>query len=176
MGQASYTWGSGADLNLTRPMAVRVAWLEDSGGNSHDLRSMTAEQYAQINVKTNSGRPERYYFEPELTPARITFDYQLRAADTFYARVLLPLTRFTSLDTADSVPDGYLSAIKWNLAERLCPEYGMDVPRAVENRAALTFRDLKRKVQSTRVPAMELDLGLYLNRHGHTSFRSINEG
>lgn len=173
--QASYTWGSGGDLDDTRPLDIHAAWLRDSANTDYPLKSMTVEEYARISVKDSNGRPRRYYFEPRDPLAQIVFEMPLAETDTLYARVLLPLTTFTALTTEDSVPDEYIEPIKYNLALRLAPEYGGQVSQDVRDLAKDGLKMIKRRNNRFRVPIAELDPALQQYGAG-ASYGGINQG
>ena len=164
IGQSSYTYGTGGDFNSTRPLDIHSMWLVDGGNTSYPLTRMTPEKYRDITLKTLNSRPERFYFEPNDPLSNLYFDSEPTEADTLEVIALKPVTTFATLDTEDSVPPEYVEILKYNLAVRLCPEYGKEPPRTVAGLALDGFENIKRQNLAFRIPELVVDQALYRSR------------
>lgn len=121
-GTASYTIGSGATWNTTRPLRIESAFIRDSG-NDYPLDVVVREVYDAISAKTTQGRPELLYYDPSVANGTV---YPYGVPDAVYTVFLnsyKQLQSFAALTTTVVLPPGYLRAIKSNLAIDLAPGY-----------------------------------------------------
>lgn len=126
--QLSYTWGTGGNLNTTRPVKVISVRLTD-GVTDYPCEVINDEIYAeQISMKTAPGLS--YYMN-------YTNDYPLGICKFWpvppspaYSAVILSekqLITFALNDTID-LPPGWERAIVFNLAKEICSDYGQPCP------------------------------------------------
>lgn len=134
-GTASYTMGPSGTFNTARPVSITSAFLRE-GTIDHPLEILDGAQYDRIPAKSETFRPERFYFNGGFPRATISFESLPTAGLTFFAKSLKPLTQIATLDTALSLPPGYLRAFKFNLAIERAPEYERPVSDDVRRIAA----------------------------------------
>jgi len=110
-GATYYTIGTGGTFNTTRPTFIRGAYLDDKDSR-YDI--LTEAQY----------RNNEYglWYSPEYPLGKI-YIYPLDTG-TLYLDTLKPFTELTGYTDSLTYPPEYDEAIKFNLALRLCPEYG----------------------------------------------------
>jgi hypothetical protein len=157
-GVASYTVGSGATFNTTRPLNILSAFLRDSG-TDYPLGILTREEYDRIQGKTTQSQPEYLLYTPSVANGVITL-YGVPAkayavTDGLYINSQKQLQQFTGLTTAIVLPPGYKRMLRYNLAPELAPEYNRKVPDAVLAIARESKAAVKRL--NSRTPTLRLD-------------------
>ncbi|MDO9535099.1 MAG: hypothetical protein Q7J85_07145 [Bacillota bacterium] len=152
IGTSEYTIGAGGDLDTVRPMRIENAYLKDSDGYSYPLKEMSADEYNDITLKTQEGRPTKYYFIPDETLSKIIFNFEPDAAYTLYFESWKNFTEFAALTTTVTLPNEYKEAIISNLAIILGEENSIDLPKSVYARADASLSLISRLVAITRIP------------------------
>lgn len=122
-GQASYTIGTGGDINTTRPSRIEHAFIRDSAGNDFSLNEIGLGQYNDIQLKTESGMPFDYYFENSTSLAKVYLFPVPDLAYTLYMDAWYQFTRYVANDSI-TLPLGYEDAMVYNLAVRVAPDFG----------------------------------------------------
>lgn len=85
----------------------------------------TPQRWAQQPIKTMSFTPLAYvYYERTLPNGTVRLWPVPNQTVTVILYLLAPLTAFATLDTDPDLPSGYEEALAYNLAVRLCPEFG----------------------------------------------------
>jgi len=131
-GTQTYTMGSGAAFNTSRPQRIERASIElqtTSPVSEHLMAILTEDEWAEIVVKgTSSEIPLALY--PEGTYPNETLNvYPI--PDTAHKIVLYswkPITAIASLAAEIAYPPGYEEALIYNGSVRLAPEYGKSIP------------------------------------------------
>jgi hypothetical protein len=120
----TYTIGSGANINSTRPMRLERAFVRDSSGIDHALQVINREQYQAISDKTvESAIPELIYLDVGYPTSTITLYPVPSAAYTLYIDTKKSIGTFAATSTSVSLPPGYERALRLNLAVEMAPEY-----------------------------------------------------
>lgn len=121
--QASYTIGSGGNVNVARPSWLTYVGVTPVGDTTElevtpypDRKAFDAER-----LKTfTDAYPSRYWFEPEWPLAKLTvWPIPTTIATIGWSRPV-PLATPATLLTVLSFPPGYYEAWQLNLAKRLC--------------------------------------------------------
>jgi hypothetical protein len=171
-GTASYSIGSGATWNTTRPLRIESAFLRYSS-TDYPLRILSREEYDAITLKTTQFMPEVLYFEPSVANAVIYLYGVPDAVYTVYLNSLKQLQSFTALTTTVVLPPGYLRAIKANLSLELAPAYNRRPPDAVLAIARESKANIKRL--NSRTPKLRLD-HLQLGGSGASDMAAFTAG
>ena len=144
-GTASYTIGSGATFNTTRPLDILSAFIRDDGYD-YPLRILDRKEYDAITHKAASFEPEALYYQPSVANGIIYLHgvpaKTYSVTNGLYIDSMKQLQSFSGLTTAIVLPPGYKRAIKYNLGPEIAPEYNRQVPEAVlaiarESKAAI---------------------------------------
>ena len=175
-GTASYTIGSGATFNTTRPLDVLSGFIRDSGSD-YPLRILTREEYDRIQGKTTQYQPEYLLYTPSVANGVITL-YGVPAkayavTDGLWINSWKQLQSFTALTTTVVLPPGYLRAIKSNLSPELAPAYNRKVSDAVIAIARESKANIKRL--NSRTPKLRLD-HLQLGGSGGSDMAAFTAG
>lgn len=130
-GAASYTIGLGQTVNTAKPLKIIQCWNRNSTSNVDiPVRIITKQEYNILGNKTTSGNPIQIYYEPQIDSGTLyTFpvaDTSSESQNSLYIVYQRPFEDFdASTDTPD-FPQEWYEAIKYGLAVRLAPEYGLD--------------------------------------------------
>ena len=133
IGQASYTIGTSGspNFNTVRPDYVTYVFRRDSNNLDYQLIDYTKEQYDAVFQKQLQGLPQWYYYDAQY-PNGVLYLYptDVQAADTLFIGVPQAYC-FNSLlfhyFHYGKFPGEYFEDLKYSLAERLAPEYGMTI-------------------------------------------------
>lgn len=129
-GAASYTIGSGGDINTSRPTEFDNIYYSLNSVD-YPVKIVTLEEYDSIPNKSVTGTiPDIVAFRFGY-PLITMYIYPQPSSGTLYLETFKPLTEFASLATSASFPVGYERALRLNLAVELMPEYGIDNPTLV---------------------------------------------
>jgi hypothetical protein len=148
----SYSMGpSGADVTVGRPLKiVEVRLRETSTSDDTILTKLTQNEYLEMSNKSTTGQPHSYYYDPQLTNGQI---YLYPTPDTTTASdYTVQLTYHKPTDDMDAATDDFefpqewLEAIKYGLAVRLAPMYG--VPLDVRKLLLLEFQPMLEEIES----------------------------
>lgn len=121
-GTASYTIGSGATWNTTRPLRIESAFIRSSG-NDYPLTVLNREQFDAITTKTTQYLPEYLFYYPAVANGTVYLIGVPDAVYTIFINSYKQLQSFAALTTEVVLPPGYLRAIKSSLAIELAPGY-----------------------------------------------------
>lgn len=145
-GQQSYTIGSGANFNTTRPDSIGDCYLHDTvSGLDYPMESMTNDQYNAITLKTIQGIPKWFYYDPQY-PSGVLYLYPTSSLASYsvYIDSLKPVAQFSSLSATLALPGEYQRPIKLLLAENLSIEYGFPLDQTLSSQIA----DAKKMIRS----------------------------
>ena len=122
-GATSYTWGSGGDINTTRPVRLDHAAQRLAGTSPAldlPLTVLTDEEYESIGLKGLTSTIARWVYLDRAYPQASLFTYPvLPSGDSLLLSVWHPLTAFASLDTTVALPPGYELALQTSLSIEL---------------------------------------------------------
>lgn len=148
--QATYTMGSGGDLNTTRPTRIEDACFiryGGTGGYDLQLQMLNFEAYAGIVAKSTSSNLPAYLFVDMQNPlVRLTFwPIPTSAAAEAHIFSWKQLQQFTALTDVLALPPGYEEMLAFNLAVRWAgPEFGQPISEDVRKIAVRSLADIKR--------------------------------
>lgn len=163
IGQVSYQIGeiAPADLDTVRPEQIIGAFVK-SGGYDYPVAIIGERAYRGFLNKTNSGRPNRLWYNA-IAPLGVISTYPVAsAADELWITSIKPFTEPTTLpesllDTTE-IPRNYHNALKWNLALELAPEYGKTADQVIIGRAQRTYDKIISLNAARRVQPSPIDV------------------
>jgi hypothetical protein len=146
-GQQSRTMGTGANFNTSKPAFIEEAMIEEqSSGNYLEtpLQMLSVQEWAQVSPKSQTADVPQLLFVEDTHPT-LTLYFWPTPSSTNKAVLhsLKPLTAFSSVSDDVDLPPGYAEALKYNLALRLCPEYG----KTATNEILMIAADGMEKIQ-----------------------------
>lgn len=163
---ASYTIGTGGNINIVRPEWIEHARLIlDTGAATPTevgLRVLTDDEWAALAQKTlaSSLATSVYYDHAWAAGLGRIYVYPIPNVGTTQLVLYTPLalTTFADLSTGYTFPPGYPRAIRTNLAMELCADFGKTPPDALRQQASESLALIKRK--NTRLSVVTLDPSL----------------
>lgn len=142
-GTATYTVGSGATINITRPNKIQQAFIRDSSNYDGKMSVINQEEYNRITDKTTqSDFPDRLYYDPGFANGTIYLYPTPSTANTLHFFNWKPFSTFATLVTSATFPDGYNQLLTYNLAVLISAEFGTPLRQDVLNIAL----DTKEKI------------------------------
>ena len=141
---ASYTIGAGGTFNTVRPLKIEKAMIR-YGNLDFELEIIPFDRYAELIYKTiASTYPTKLWYNPSYPLGTITL-YPVPSATSLQISVVQRIAAAGATSIADSIsfPEGYLQALRYNLAVELAPEYGAPVSALVGTQAAKAKAILK---------------------------------
>ena len=158
-GQYVYTWGTGGDINSTRPAFLLGAYVLDSSGVSHPVDLISEGKYRSIAVKSTVTRPYAIFFHP-LFPLANLYTYPVPdTAESMYIDSVKPFTEtssFSAISDTFNFPGNYEELVIYNLAIRLASEFGKAIPIEVAAIAANSYNKLIMLNSANQVEAVNL--------------------
>lgn len=128
-GTGSYTLGTAGTVVMDRPLRILSCSLKQtSTGAETPISPMSRDQYHTLSIKTQSGLPSQFMYDPQLTSGVIYFWPVMNT--TGYTAELLYLKPYDDLDSSTDdfeFPAEWMEAIKYGLAARLSDEYGLSL-------------------------------------------------
>ena len=119
-----YTIGNGADLDGDRPVKICSAFIRDSNNRDYNLKIITDTEYNKIFDKTEVGICEYIRYAPQYPSGVINLfpipDYAYTLNLSYY----LPIGTISLISDSVNLPDGYETALIYQLAAELAPEFG----------------------------------------------------
>jgi hypothetical protein len=182
-GQSEYTIGiyptspiPANHIETARPEQILAAFIRDSAGTDHQLETIEVRTFSDLNRKTNSSRPARFYNRKGWPNNTILFESVPYASETLHMEVIQPLSEFlstASLTTQINLPPGYEQTLIYNLAPLLAGEYGKQITNLVAMKAIEGKKKIKRN--NYRKLVLKLDSALTVSRPAKGTYQ-INSG
>jgi hypothetical protein len=122
---------TGTSLTLgTAPFAAITAGeaIIEAQADGFPMSPITMQQYNDIRVKTQGGRPEVYAWDGLAT----VFLYPAATGNTISLLTRAPFASFVDLDTAYTLPSGYQGAFAASLAVAMAPALLGGVPPGLQ--------------------------------------------
>lgn len=170
-----YTVGSGADVNIARPVSVESVGFIDTSTDpdtEYPLRELTEKAYRAIPQKLiESPYPQAWYYNPTYANATLTF-WPVPTSSTLqgvlYARATISYP--TTLSTTVSFPPGYEELLVTTLAVRLAAPFGRPVDPDLRMRAQEAKRIVERA--NLRLSDLSFDGGALIGSPDYWNVRT----
>ena len=105
----------------------------------YPVTKIDVNEYNDIGLKTQGTTyPEYYYYDDNYPTPKIYFYPKPSSSTSFTWSAIKPLTSFSSLDTDFAFPEEYKSALEYNLAVWIAPEYEREASMSVKQIASKT--------------------------------------
>jgi len=145
-GVAEYTIGTGGAFNTARPISITAAFIRE-GNIDYQLNIIGDIEYERITNKILSTSIPKYLnYSNEYPLATITLYPSPAAAYQLWLITKKPLGTYTDLTDVISLPQGFIRAIKYNLAIEMSTQYGVEPSNVVANIANKSLGDVRRSV------------------------------
>jgi len=147
--QATYTFGTGGDFAIATPPVEIVNVTIRDIDNEIDLPCViiTDKDYSAIVLKdTASPIPFYVLIEQQANNSKDLTFWPVPSSASYGATIYYQSYISTfALDTAITLPPGYLRMLRYNLAIDLAPEYGVSISAEVAKIAKDSLADVKRQ-------------------------------
>lgn len=163
-GTQRYTLGTGGTWDSVRPLRIENAGLVYKNPNPTvevPLERLNDDEWAAKRVKDlTSNLPRQFWYNEGWPLGEFHLWPTPLDANDVALYVWTPLTQFSTLTDTVTFPPGYADAIRYNLAVRMAPEFGLEVPNLVVAYAdaALT------KIKAYNAPDYEMRVDPSLQR------------
>jgi hypothetical protein len=152
-GTSVYTVGSGADVNIARPVYISNLRFQDTSLDpvlEMGLNNLTDDAWAKIALKDlEANYPTSGYYNPTFPDATLTL-WPVPTSATIEGVIYAPqaVAQFSATSDTVSLPPGYQRFITTNLAIELAPEFGAvasdDLRRAaMESKATIKRANIR---------------------------------
>ena len=121
-GAASYTVGSGGDVDIVRPSYVRDLYTTQ-GSIDYSASAIDQTRYSQICDKDIAGEPDVYYYDGNYPLANLYLYPVPDGTYTVTINTVKPLTAFASISDSYDMPPEYRRALEANLAVEWAVEH-----------------------------------------------------
>ena len=160
-GKKDYTIGEGAyDINAVRPVEIIQAFVRLNGAD-YPVDVVSRDMYQRIVLKsTSTNIPTFLYYDTGFPASTLRLWAVPSQANTLFIDSQKPLTSFSTLATAVSLPPGYERALRLNLAVELMPEFQVSNPRL-----DAMAREAKGGIKRVNYRPVLADLGVATKRH-----------
>lgn len=127
---AKYRIGESQAVNTPKPVRVISAYRTTSSVDS-PMQVITRDEYNKIGIKTTSGYPYQVYYDPQRTYGDLYVypvpDATVASDSTVTIVYQRPFEDFDGASDEPDFPQEWFDALKYGLATRLAPEYGVPV-------------------------------------------------
>jgi hypothetical protein len=110
-----------------RPLRISGGRLRINNENEVPMKIISRQEYKNIPLKTNEGKPTQLYYDPQLTNGALsiwsTFE---TVSDFIIVTAQREIEDFDTLTDEPDLPVEWLMPITWNLADQISLEYGID--------------------------------------------------
>jgi len=124
IGNTVYTYTT----QIVRPLKAVDA--RRIGTNDVQIEIISRDEYFTLPTKTATGEVNQIYYDPQLTTAKLyIWPTGNNPDDRVQITFMMPIEDFDSSNINPDFPQEWLEALKFNLASRLGPEYGIELNR-----------------------------------------------
>lgn len=127
---AKYRIGLGQTVNISKPLRIISAY-RSTGTTDTPLTIITRDEYNRLGTKSNTGYPIQIYYDVQNTYGDLYVnpvpDATVAADSTITLVYQRPFEDFDAAADEPDFPQEWFDALKYGLATRLAPEYGVPV-------------------------------------------------
>jgi len=162
-GATSYTIGLGQQFNTERPAKIEAAFIRMQGGSplpvDYPLQVLRAkEDYDRISIKTLNAFPQ-YVFYDSAFPVGNVFVWPVPNNQyQIFLTVMTQLQAFQNLSEVIVMPNEYLDALQWNLADRILTIYGLPENPKITRYAEVSMRAIMEN--NSQIPLLHMPVAL----------------
>lgn len=155
----TYTIGSGADINTTRPVRIEGAYVTQSG-TDYPVEVISEAAYRAIADKaTQSDLPQFVYYDPAVANGTVYLWPVPSAANVLTMSVWAPISTLATAGTTVTLPPGYERALASNLAIDIAPEFQKTASQEVAKMARESLAAIKKANIRPIISQMEMATG-----------------
>jgi hypothetical protein len=162
-GATSYTIGLGQQFNTERPAKIEAAFFRMQGTSNlpvdYPLQVLRAkEDYDRISIKNLNAFPQ-YVFYDSTYPVGNVFVWPVPSNQyQIFLTVMTQLQAFQNLSEVIVMPNEYLDALQWNLADRILTIYGLPENPKITRYAEVSMRAIMEN--NSQIPLLHMPVAL----------------
>ena len=170
-GTGSYTIGAaGCDITADWPVEIVSGYCFNSESLDYPLRIITEGDYDEIPLKTTGGTPYKLFYNPTYPNGQINLYYVPESDMSMVLKAVTMMDEPANLSAEVTFPPPYDSALRWNLALIVGPEFERQIPIDVRDRAIHSKAIIEARNAMTRTEPVRISI-----TRSHRNF-NINEG
>lgn len=154
-GQQMYSFRSGGDVNVTRPLEVKHASYWDSSSVSRPLNPISRQEWSSLPNRTQTGSVNEYFVEKLYDRLNLYLSQTpdaTAATGTLRVVVRAQATNLTSIGAAVVFPAEWAMALRWGLADEL----SSGMPDSVQQRCQLRAQAYREALEAFEVENAEM--------------------
>lgn len=157
VGVSQYTIGSGGTINVTRPLVITQAYVQDTSTNKYLMKIVERPEWNELTTsgsQETSQIPEILFYDPAFPLGIINIFPVPLLSYSVYFDSRLQLSQLATLTTALSLPVGYERALVYNLAVEISSMFGIPIPPvpAGAKNVGMLADEAKANVKRTNMP------------------------
>lgn len=122
---------TGIISSAVRPLRINSAFVRVAGLD-YAVRILNIEQYELIGIKDLNGSwPTHMYYQPSM-PLGVLYFWPSPSNGEIHLLCDHVLSQFQTINDTIQLPQGYISALKWNLAKLMIPDLGLADPGKIQ--------------------------------------------
>lgn len=162
-GATSYTIGTGQQFNIARPAKIEAAFIRMQGGSTlpvdYPLQVLRAkEDYDRISIKTLNAFPEYVFYDSAFPVGKVFVWPVPNNQYEIFLTVMTQLQSFQNLSEVIVMPNEYLDAMHWNLADRILTIYGLPENPKITRYAEVSMRAIMEV--NSQIPLLHMPVAL----------------
>jgi hypothetical protein len=141
-GQATYTFGPGGSVDMTKPLRVLQGYYLDSYNTKRPLLALSRDEYTRLSNVVQVGAINSYFVDKQQSLLSVSFWLSpdtTAATGTAQLIIQQQVANLVSLNDDMNFPQEWFMALRWGLADDICTGQ----PQAIMDRCynkAETFR------------------------------------
>ena len=179
--QASYTVGSGGDIDIVRPEYVNQVHYEDTSATipvEIEMNPLTEDAWSLVPQHTlTSSLPTSWYYNSNFASGLATLYFWPIPTNSTLRGVMYHWTavpEFTALSDTVALPPGYRRMMETNLALECAPIFGVQPSPVLMKNAVDSLAVVKRK--NKRLMDLTIDAGALVQGRDSLNYYNINSG
>ena len=162
-GATSYTIGLGQQFNTERPAKIEAAFIRMQGGSTlpvdYPLQVLRAkEDYDRISIKTLNAFPQYVFYDSTYPVGNVYVWPVPNNQYQIFLTVMTQLQAFQNLSEVIVMPNEYLDALQWNLADRILTIYGLPENPKITRYAEVSMRAIMEN--NSQIPLLHMPVAL----------------
>jgi hypothetical protein len=142
-GTTSYSYGTGGDLNSSRPVKITSMYINDTSGDSSPIDMITEVEYNDVVDKDSTGFPNRVFYKPDFPLGSLKLVPTPNDAYVLKINAQKRVATVTAKSDSLTLPDEYIEYLIAKLVIRIGRFYGYAPTREDYLIVAQTEGDVK---------------------------------
>ena len=122
-GQATYTFGPGGSVDMTKPLRVLQGYYLDTSDTKRPLLPLSRDEYTRLSNVVQLGALNSYFVDKQQSVLSISFwltPDTTAATGTAQLSIQQQVVNLVSLNDDMNFPQEWFMALRWGLADDIC--------------------------------------------------------